>query len=457
MTVKQFQYEPEQSEIASSHPKNNRFPIETKHLKENTSFIEPMLFGLLVRGWLSDRSKEFIDRLAPENSISFIISGDKYLAPEDVTLFPHELIETAINENTSAVFSHIFRPRSNFTHNYMITTATINPGDKHPVVFGILGPDDVLSNPLQQERFQGYVAKFRTAYQSAKKMAEKLDEHINSTKPTILVNRSSGRVLYVNSSLEQIVSMNLRELVHLEFNQIKELFPDPTLFGKLILQNYSSDNFQISVMSFNKETLKSPSPNSPTRFLLDKISMGVSNISKTGFILEKNLSEFDNESTNHLAAAINNQTKNLQPVIQMLDDIIERKPSQKRINLLYELDKAIQQKGDDYAIQLHSKVNNLYLKADLTAYRIIFSAVLNSHLKGKETPSSTTITVDKTNFLSEFNIHFNSSFKEVNDGLELSDWNEFAHQICRENKVILKNMINKKTNKLVTTLTIKTD
>jgi hypothetical protein len=78
--------------------------------KANLAAVESMLLGIVLRGWLADREKEFLDNLAPDRSITFLIRGRQYLHPEGIELFPSQLIETAIRQGGEAFFSHRYRP-----------------------------------------------------------------------------------------------------------------------------------------------------------------------------------------------------------------------------------------------------------------------------------------------------------------------------------------------------------
>ena len=92
MVTKQFQYEPKQTgpTPTAERPHTARFHSETKSRfgVNRTAVTEPglaavpsMMLGLLLRGWLADSEKMFLDRLAPHKSITFLIHGNNYLHP----------------------------------------------------------------------------------------------------------------------------------------------------------------------------------------------------------------------------------------------------------------------------------------------------------------------------------------------------------------------------------------
>jgi hypothetical protein len=192
----------------------------TDHISR--SAVESLLLGIHLRGWVTDRDKEFLDSLAPDSSLSFLIRGNEYLHPEGVELFPFELIESAIQKGGDAVFTHRYQRTSHDTnYHYTIYTAVIDGSLPTSLILGFFGPDDCLRLPDTENRFHKLVTLFREVCHSHHKFAKKLVRELESPTPAILVNRCSGRVVALNEPAAVLLQQNLRSLVDLEFGEVK--------------------------------------------------------------------------------------------------------------------------------------------------------------------------------------------------------------------------------------------
>ncbi|MFQ6008029.1 MAG: hypothetical protein ACE5K8_03670, partial [Candidatus Zixiibacteriota bacterium] len=184
--------------------------------------VESRLLGFYLRGWLTDRDKEFLDSFAPEGSLALLIRGNEYLHPEGIELFPFELIETAIKKGGDAVFTHRYQRASHDTsYHYTIYTAVIESSIPKPLVLGFFGPDDCMRLPETLNRFHELVALFREACRRQLRFAKKILQRLQSHNPTIIVNRCSGRVLALNETAAKLLQRSPRSLVDLEFGEIK--------------------------------------------------------------------------------------------------------------------------------------------------------------------------------------------------------------------------------------------
>lgn len=212
--------------------------------------VESMLLGIRLRGWLTDSEKKFLDNLAPDRSITFLIHQDQYLHPEGVELFPLELIETAIHKGGEAVFTHRYQLNSNDASDcYTIYTAVINPPQPKPLVLGYFGPDSQPGLYETENRFYQLVSLFREAYCRHQDFTQALARRLGSAMPTIIVNRCSGRVVSLNEAAAKLFHKDSRSLIDLEFGQVKGQLLSILPGHKLKMSNINDDDLYLTVIT----------------------------------------------------------------------------------------------------------------------------------------------------------------------------------------------------------------
>lgn len=255
MTMMQVQKEPMSTRVSrtASETHLSRLAAITTEFstaeKANFAAVESMLLGIVLRGWLADREKEFLDNLAPDRSITFLIRDRQYLHPEGIELFPSQLIETAIRQGGEAFFSHRYRPERCKTDGYTIHTALINPSQPEPLVLGYFGHDSQLGQPEIQDRFYRLVSQFRQTYRLVSETAQYLTGTQKSDVPTIIVNRCSGRVVSTNEAAEKLFRTSQQSLVDQEFGQLKSRLASVSCGRKMKMANISKGNLNLTIIT----------------------------------------------------------------------------------------------------------------------------------------------------------------------------------------------------------------
>ncbi len=358
--------------------------FETTLVRQNLAFLEPMIFGLLTREWLTDQDKEFLDLLAPSHCISFLIYDGKYLNPEGLELFPHELIENALAQNSSAVFSHIFRPKdNNISQNYKIETATINSNSEKPIVFGFFGPEEILTKQNHCHNFHTIISRFRQAYQTAEKMKCRIEESIAPNTNLVAVNRTSGRIIYISENMLSEINKKDRDIIGIEYNQFKKMLQSLLLTGKLKLQNLNIDDFMVTTMSISpaprSEQLKSKTEN----FIKTELEKTIDKTKRRFKIYDHlflNVSENDKRILRETSEKLLN---NLTMQFKQLGTIAKPKIRLQKVNLLYQFDQAVLECSKSLGIPIEPvityKANDLYTEADPDLTKTLFESILISH------------------------------------------------------------------------------
>ncbi len=255
MTIVQVQNEPISARVSRkvSETHLSRLAAITTEFstteKGNLAVVESMLLGIVLRGWLADREKEFLDNLAPDRSITFLIRDRQYLHPEGIELFPSQLIETAIGQGGEAFFSHRYRPEKCKTDGYTIHTALINPSEPEPLVLGYFGPDSQLGQPEIKDRFYRLVSQFRQTYRLVGEIAHDLTGTQKSDVPTIIVNRCSGRVVSTNEAAEKLFRTSQQSLVDQEFGQLRSRLASVSYGRRMKMANISKGNLHLTIIT----------------------------------------------------------------------------------------------------------------------------------------------------------------------------------------------------------------
>ncbi|MBD3257051.1 hypothetical protein GF377_01365 [candidate division GN15 bacterium] len=175
--------------------------------------VESLLFSLRFRDWLIDSERLLLDMMAPENAVTFLILGGRYIHPEDVELFPMEVIDATLHRGGEAIFIHRYQPESGYGSDcYKIHTTHIGRIHDRDLILGILSPDR-LANSNNHEDFFGRLASvFRQAWEKTETSARETRSRLDFDRPTALINRASGRVILTSQLLSEDLELGVRDI-----------------------------------------------------------------------------------------------------------------------------------------------------------------------------------------------------------------------------------------------------
>ena len=335
-------------------------------------------------------------------------------------LFPYELIETAIRQKTTAVFTHLFCPStSRETHRFKIMTAVINPDADSPIVFGLFGPEPVISEPQIENRFMNTAACLRQAYATAEAIVSTLDNTDHVEEPLLVINRASGRLLYLNPSAAEQCDGDEKQLVDAEFSRVRDALGGLILDKKLQIRNISEGDLNLSVVTVEG----APQSDSDNAHL-------------AGFLLQR-LREQVGRKNAAGQTADNSDTENLLRNIDELQWVLEHgSQSATRVNLLYELDQAVTNTTSglepEYPVRLFKRASQLYCQAQTDSYRNLFEATLTAHGAGTPAARSTAIAVTEHNRGSLVTSRFTTTVSDTETRpIFNGGWDEFATGLAR--------------------------
>lgn len=213
--------------------------------------ILTMVMRLLLSGWITDKEKVFLDSQAPEDCLTFLINGESYIHPEDVDLFPFEVIEATSLHGGEAIFSHRYRPETMKTPHqpYRIFSAAVNPGESTKIILGFFGPSHRLGTIDQDCGFAKLVYSFREAYSAVRNDLPDLRRHLERKKATLLVDRSTGRTVSINDPACRSLERPGRAIVDVSLDQLKYHLKPLLPKYNLRMENISAADLGLSVVT----------------------------------------------------------------------------------------------------------------------------------------------------------------------------------------------------------------
>ncbi len=183
--------------------------------------IASLLLGLRFRTDLTDSEKSLLDTLAGPNGLCFLLNGQTYLHPSGAELFPIEEIRAAAQTPVGTVFTQIKKARSRHQSDYLMMSVTISDQALGRLLFGILVPAGMRRDQRALDRFHVIARQFCQAEESVSRVADSLKAATNSGEPWILVNRTSGKTITVNSSAAGLLKSSPAELSGVEFGALR--------------------------------------------------------------------------------------------------------------------------------------------------------------------------------------------------------------------------------------------
>lgn len=214
--------------------------------KQAQASIESILLALRFRNWLGDSEKNFLDLLAPEHSVIFLIHNRDYLHPEGVPLFPMDLIKTALDGGGQAIFTHRYEPSVKADYDcYKVHTARVSPSDRDELILGLLGPDNIFDASAADDHFGRLVEMFRNAWKATDKIERRLAPEFDGEKPVLLINRASGRVMMAGRRLSELVKVDPNQLTDVEYSEVSHLLTEKAGGARLRLENLATEPIQL--------------------------------------------------------------------------------------------------------------------------------------------------------------------------------------------------------------------
>lgn len=263
------QFQIESPRVAGGHKDaDRRWSYSTTNETSLQPGLQALLLGLHLRGRLCDREKEFLDLMAPERHLTFLLLGDKYLHPQDFALFPEDVTSGLTALGADAISYRRLRPDGGRESSPLgVHTARIGSCDGEALVLGMAGPDLPLERAGNEQFFAHLVDLARGAERRVAPVADRLLGIVRSQVPAILILRASGRVLAVNRALDMLLKADEGELVDLEWGAVKRRLADLLPSSNIDLESIADGDLSVAVMRLRSRTPKRESKSEFDSFL----------------------------------------------------------------------------------------------------------------------------------------------------------------------------------------------
>ncbi len=370
---------------------------------EDRATVMPMLMRLLLNGWITDKEKVFLDTVAPEDCLTFLIRGETYLHPEDLELFPFEVIETTTLHGGEAIFSHHYQPSQMKTpsQQYRIFSAAVNPGESEKIILGFFGPSHRLGTINEDHRFCGLVNVFRTSYAAIRADFPALRRYQKPDYATLLVNRSSGRVLTANEVALDLLNTSDRNMVDIGLDQLKYHLTPLLPRYNLKMDNIALADIGLSIVTLEPNVGANDSDSSVTQLLENQLTTSAATIGLVTRQLDKIIAYDENKEAADLIQTLRSQADQISAAsrqFSLLANYGNAERSQQSV--LAELEKVvnniISQGQSQITVQKTSVAVSNQAVVPKGAFYTLFDVILGEHLSQSNSDSRHRVLLQQT-------------------------------------------------------------
>ena len=463
MTVTGFQVEPGVSRLDLSMVADR----STIHVmpEHNTAGLESLMFSLRFRNWLSDSEKNLLDMLAPQHAVTFLVHDGHYLHPEDVELFPMDVIDSSLNRGGEAIFIHRYQPESASNNDcYKIHTARFGMLHGQELIIGILGPDRLAGSGQFDDHFSRLVNTCRNIWRETDTAIDNLQARLAPSQPTAIINRASGRVIVASNVLAERLKTKAHEITDIEAGELLKTIRKVDPAAKLQLENIQSGGLHLSVGKVEISTRrgKQAVDNSPTEvsFIIHGIRNRLAAISTAAGHLETVLAGQLRDEDSELLRIIQNESESVDRFIEQLRLLLygeQLTPMETMISA--EIDTAVETASKLFGknARIVVELGDCAKVARIVpgAFRTMVETTLRSHLVDPRQSSHTLITATPRSGSLEVKIASQPSEggKELTLG---SNWQKYTGRLAERMGVEYQHISEPNRRLLTTTLTIST-
>ncbi|MFH2049871.1 MAG: hypothetical protein ABIJ12_10545 [bacterium] len=418
-----------------------------------------LLLNLRLHNWLTGNEKDFLDNLATENDLVFLIKGDKYFHPEELELFQAETIQSCCNSKNDAVFSQKYTARNSEENRiYRIRTAFIDSIDGENLILGQFGLDLVSEKEEKDYRFHQLVELFRKSVKPAMQAAYVLEKKLEVENPIIIVNRASGYIVHANNAAGSLLSSNVRDLAGAEFSSTSAKMKSMIPHYKMNFENISSADMSFSIV---KIVPTQKGQVTPVRKVFEEANAGmrgpISTIVTAASILE---ADSNTPESKKLIGVILDEIQDvdrrlkLQNLVAAFDEL-----EKKETNLQYEAENAIDcfttRKNYKGFIELQTEPKLPLVTAPEKSYMSLIYSILGSHTKASQNNGRTTVKIFNQKEMGKVIITISTKIQRKTNSthlghIDLSDTEKLAVKL----DVSLKHDFNTNNNSIDTSITV---
>ena len=463
VTVTGFQVEPGVSRLDLSMVADR----STIHVmpEQNTAGLESLMFSLRFRNWLSDSEKNLLDMLAPQHAVTFLVHDGHYLHPEDVELFPMDVIDSSLNRGGEAIFIHRYQPESGSSNDcYKIHTARFGMLRGQELIIGILGPDRLAGSGQFEDHFSRLVNACRRVWRETDTAVESLKARLAPSQPTAIINRASGRVIVASNMLAERLKTKTHAITDIEAGELLKTIRQIDPAAKLQMDNMKTCGLHLSVgtveLSTRGRTKAADNFPAESSFIIHGIRNRLAAISTAAGHLETVLAGQLRDEDSELLQIIQNESEAVDRFIEQLRLLLYGEQlTPVEVMLAAEIETAV-----ETASKLFGKNARIVVELGDTAkvarivpgaFRTLVETTLRSHLVDPRQNSHTLITASPRSASLEVKI----ASQPGEGGKELtlgSNWQKYTGRLAERMGVQYQHVSEPNRRLLTTTLTIST-
>jgi hypothetical protein len=251
-----------------------------------------------------------------------------------------------------------------------------------------LCPETATDEHERQNQFSDLVINFRQAARHIETVVPTLKQKLENATPTLVINRSSGRLLHLNTAAVKLFGREEKHLTDLEYSQFKNQLSRVMAGYSIKMENLNRYENSLTVMTISDEK-GMPIHGEPflTDHFLDSIHGKISSTVTAASYLESlpDIGRVNEEI--ELIEIILSEVSDLEKLVNRFRLLLnyDHLPLE-RINLFNELERASDgiQKEYDTTVQINIDpgLGTVRGEAPLSAHRYLFEAVMRSHFEG---------------------------------------------------------------------------
>ena len=244
----QFQTEPVTTVVRENYATVTRY--RTWSPTPTASDLWPVLLRAVLTGRIADSDRDVLDCLAPENQVTFLVQGGQWLHPDDVPLFPLDVIGPAVSQVGATIFTHRYCPQpASRDHAYRVWTLGLTVGTQPGLVLGFFGTEAEWDVGQIETQIHAIADVARAAAARVASQLARIQTALAADEPCVLVNRDSGRIILGNEEAARALKMNVASLFDLAYDDFEHQLR-PTLGDRrLVLENLQSALSELCLVS----------------------------------------------------------------------------------------------------------------------------------------------------------------------------------------------------------------
>jgi hypothetical protein len=289
--------------------------IENRQGDIDSSSLAGLMLGMQLRESLSEQDRILLDKLAPSDRSVFLVHRGRFMHPEKFDIFPLEHIGGCAGEQ--AFFSHRFCPGGEWGGQAVtIQTAVINPGEPNSLLFGWFGPELTSLEGSWDHRFGQLAVDLRRAYSAATALTHRLKAQLKTEVPTLIVDRLTARLLWLNRSAAELCGQKRSALVDLRFEQVRTMLSRALTRRRLVMKRVSTGDIEVTMVTLPEVKASShPTNRFVADFLVHPSQQKLAGIIMAAELLKSTLSDHDDSEGVELCDIIAGEARELDDLI----------------------------------------------------------------------------------------------------------------------------------------------